>query len=285
MLEQSAEPVSVIIDTDVGGDPDDIIALQLALHSPEISVELIVTSDEHEGHRARFVREFLRAKGLDIPVVQGADLGNAKYCHVCRSGGAAQNDIDTDVVGAVMKVLRQKPQTRYVCIAPQSNLAAVLDTLGEEAEMLHVLMMGGAVEYRRKDVAEYNIRHDIEAARNVFASAAQLTYVISDTTFTPEIEITAEHPIFQRLAASVEPHHRMIVENCRAFFAAKYASTIMHDPLTISTLLRNNIVRFRDAELVMNGIGQMSENRFGKTVRISCSANYAAFMALIAERL
>jgi inosine-uridine nucleoside N-ribohydrolase len=145
--------------------------------------------------------------------------------------------------------------------------------------------MGGAFAYRRKNVAEYNIRHDIEAARKVFASAAQLTYVISDTTFKPDIEITAEHALFQQLATSTKRHHRMMVENCRAFFAAKYPSTIMHDPLTVSTLFRNDVVRFREAELVMNEIGQMSEERFGKTVRISCSADYAEFMALIAARL
>jgi inosine-uridine nucleoside N-ribohydrolase len=184
-----------------------------------------------------------------------------------------------------MKVLEQKPQTRYVCVAPQSNLALVLDALGDRAGSLPVLMMGGALEYRRKDVAEYNIRHDIAAARKVFASRAQLTYVMSDTTFKPDIEITAEHSVFQQLVASAAPHHRMMVENCRAFFAAKYPSTIMHDPLTVSTLFRNDVVRFREAELVMNDIGQISEERFGKTVRISCSADYAGFMKLFEKRL
>jgi hypothetical protein len=48
----------VILDTDIGGDPDDAFALLLGLNSPEINIDLIVTSDEHKGHRAEFARKF-----------------------------------------------------------------------------------------------------------------------------------------------------------------------------------------------------------------------------------
>lgn len=50
----------VILDTDIGGDPDDTFALLLALNSPEISLDLIVTSDEHRGHREAFANELLK---------------------------------------------------------------------------------------------------------------------------------------------------------------------------------------------------------------------------------
>lgn len=280
------KPIPLILDTDIAGDADDVFALNLLLNSPEVSVELIITADEHEGHRARFAYEFVRSCGYTIPIVQGIDLGNTKYCHACRVGRDIQTrDIERDVVRSVLKVLRLKPETRYVCIAPQSNLALVTEALGSEAGMLNVVAMGGAINYRRKDVAEHNIRYDILAAQKVFASCANLRFVLSDTTFTREMEITNEHPIFASLIGSEKYHHKMMAENCRAFFAGKYSASMMHDPLTVATLWREDLVQFRETRLVMNELGQMSESPLGRKLLVSSEARYGELMRLLALRL
>jgi hypothetical protein len=67
-------PTAVIIDTDIGGDPDDAIALVLAARRlPELA--LVVTCDELGGERARFARHLLDLLGRgDVPVVAGADV-------------------------------------------------------------------------------------------------------------------------------------------------------------------------------------------------------------------
>jgi len=69
----------VIIDTDIGGDPDDAVALAVAaLTVPELA--LVITTDELRGERARFARHHLDLLGRpDVPVVRGADLGNERY--------------------------------------------------------------------------------------------------------------------------------------------------------------------------------------------------------------
>ena len=52
----------MIIDTDIGGDPDDTVAVVAAgLRVPELA--LVVTSDEYGGERARFVRYLLDLVG------------------------------------------------------------------------------------------------------------------------------------------------------------------------------------------------------------------------------
>ena len=52
----------MIIDTDIGGDPDDTVAVVAAARSvPELA--LVVTSDEYSGERARFVRHLLDVAG------------------------------------------------------------------------------------------------------------------------------------------------------------------------------------------------------------------------------
>ena len=71
----------VILDTDIGGDPDDAFALLFALNSPELTLDLVVTNDENEGNRARFAKEWMMMMQCwYVPVVAGVDLGNTRYC-------------------------------------------------------------------------------------------------------------------------------------------------------------------------------------------------------------
>ena len=74
----------MIIDTDVGGDSDDAIALATAAFAvPELA--LVITTDEYGGQRARFARHFLDLLGRDdIAVVTGADLGKRRIARTHR---------------------------------------------------------------------------------------------------------------------------------------------------------------------------------------------------------
>jgi purine nucleosidase len=62
------------LDTDLGGDVDDLCALAMALNWPDVELLGITTVAEHGGKRAGYVRYALALAGrADITVAAGAD--------------------------------------------------------------------------------------------------------------------------------------------------------------------------------------------------------------------
>src|SRR5712692_10235176 len=68
--------MKVHLDTDLGGDTDDLCALALLLAWPEVEITGITTCTEQHGRRAGYVRYALQLAGrTDIPVAAGAEGG------------------------------------------------------------------------------------------------------------------------------------------------------------------------------------------------------------------
>ena len=271
----------VILDTDIGGDPDDMFALLLALYSPEIKLDLIVTADEHKGHRKNFTKKLLKKLEKNIPVIRGSDLGNTKCCVV---DDLVKSCKEEDYLSRIREVVERNEKTHYVCISPQTNLAEFLKSspfpLRKKVE---VLMMGGAINYRHPDKAEHNIRYDVESACDVFFNIVKKKYVLSDTTFRKEIEIHEEHPIYKRIENS--PIKNLAIKSMQNFFDSCYPSTLMHDPLTLSCLIDPNLVSFEKKRMTMDEDGRMRLTPYGRLEEVSCAADYEGFMKLLSERL
>jgi len=274
----------VILDTDIGGDPDDTFALLLCLASPEISLDLVVTSDEHKGHRAAFAKKLLAVLGKDILVVAGADLGNDRCCVVDNMVEAMA---PMDYVAAIKTVVEKNEITDYLCISPQSNLAAFLQHHPGLMPKLRVTIMGGSINYRTEGKVEHNIRYDVAAARAVFAANIDKKYVLSETTFHPELRVDTNHDFYTRLHwhTSELDVRVLIKESIDNFFTHLYPSTLMHDPLTISVVIKPGFVTFAQKPLIMNERGEFIESSTGKITTVSTSAKYAEFMHFLGGRL
>jgi inosine-uridine nucleoside N-ribohydrolase len=273
----------VILDTDIGGDPDDAFALLLGMNSPEINIDMIVTSDEHRGHRAEFARKFLERSKVDIPVVKGNDLGNSKCCVVCD---LVKDETSSPVyLPKIREIVQNNPKTYYVCISPQTNLASFLDYAPDLIPKLEVVIMGGAINYRKKDRAEHNMKYDVNAARKVFGSNADMRWVLSDTTFNPNLEIDEEHPIYKRLRDSDFSAKESLLKNCQNFFGRLHPSTIMHDPLTLSYVIRPEFLTFEEKRLDIDKYGKVHLSEEGRPIKVSTNAEYKKFMNFFSQRL
>ncbi len=76
--------VPAIIDTDIGGDIDDVLALAFALNSPEVDLRAVTTVNTDPAMRARIAAKMLRTFGReDVTVVPGEKLqfdGSPTFC-------------------------------------------------------------------------------------------------------------------------------------------------------------------------------------------------------------
>jgi len=68
------------LDTDIGGDMDDLCALAMLLKWPDLEITGVTTVSEEQGRRAGYVHYVLSLMGRnDIPCAAGADVSGGYY--------------------------------------------------------------------------------------------------------------------------------------------------------------------------------------------------------------
>src|SRR5512142_2104336 len=68
------------LDTDIGGDMDDLCALAMLLQWPNVELLAVTTNADDQGRRAGAARYTLDLAGRrDVPVVAGADAAQGYY--------------------------------------------------------------------------------------------------------------------------------------------------------------------------------------------------------------
>lgn len=191
---------ALLIDTDPG--IDDAVAIALALAVPDVEVIGISTVGGNTGlqHTTRNALRLLEFLGrTDIPVASGYDtpykrpkkLEAATAVH--GSDGFAGVDLPeptTQVVSTnssdflAQKIRESKNPVTLVAIGPLTNIAHLLDAHPDVVDLIdRFVIMGGAARGGNvTPCAEFNIWHDPEAAKRVFASGLEVVMVGLDAT-------------------------------------------------------------------------------------------------------
>ncbi|WP_131785286.1 nucleoside hydrolase [Protofrankia symbiont of Coriaria ruscifolia] len=275
----------IIVDTDIGGDPDDAVAVVVAaLTVPEL--KLVVTTDEVGGERARFARYLLDLCGRpDVAVVAGRQLREAAYFTASGLVPDSVASTRTDVLRMVEAVCAAGGLVRWVGMGPLSNLADVLDVRPHLAHTLVVTQMGGAVKYRDPSRAEHNIRLDPRAARDALAVLSRPELVTSDVTFSAEIELDEQSGLYRWFASPEAPGWAQVLRaHFDQWFARYHPGSMQHDALTLSAALQLPFVDFYLRRIAFDSAGRMTVGD-GMEVFLSRKAEYGAFMCWLERGL
>lgn len=200
-------PKRIIIDTDPG--IDDSLAILLALASPELKVEGIVTvhgncTVEQGTVNALSILELAQAadvpvaKGFSLPLVQPpsfaaethgeSGLGYAKLPNP-QTGPQVQHGSDY----LIEQIMSSPGEMTLVAVGPLTNVAVAIRKEPRVAQAVkEIVIMGGAIRHQGNETpsAEFNMHVDPHAAHIVFQSGMPITLVPLDVTYqcilTPE---------------------------------------------------------------------------------------------------
>ncbi|MBB5835423.1 nucleoside hydrolase [Kribbella italica] len=278
----------MIVDTDAGGDPDDSVAIVAAARSvPELA--LVVTSDEYGGERARFVRHLLDLAGRpEVPVVAGAELQDDPLYFV---DGLFPQDVpkqSEDLLGAVETVCASTPgPVRWVGMGPLSNLAALQEARPELVAKMVVTQMGGAVNYRDPSRAEHNFRMDPAAVTRMLPvlELSVPTFVVSEVTFNPAMEILPASPIYRKWTEAGSPPWAPVLRAHLDRWMQRYPASMQHDSLTLAAAVLWPGVRFVRERVALDPLARMTVDAEGIEIALSIGADYESFMGWLEARV
>ena len=171
----SRPPTPVVIDTDIGTDPDDLLAILMVAASPELDLRAITTTYGETTLRAHIAAQTCRWIGIE-PVIAIGSTSPISAREIWYAGNEqgqvnrSQLDEGREFPDAVDTILelsgRYRNELAIVAIGPLTNIAqAVLrdPTLPQRVAVLSI--MGG--DFADRCAAEHNFACDSEAARIV----------------------------------------------------------------------------------------------------------------------
>lgn len=284
----------VLLDTDIGSDVDDALALALALRSNEIELAGITTVYGDVNLRARIAKKMVVLSGKDVPVYTGeanpitegdiwhtGNEGNGILTRREREGdlkefGIGQNGVDF----LIDKIINSSDEHTLCAIGPLTNIARALQANPRIEDRIKLYMMAGSTTEM-----QHNIACDLEAARIVFNSEIRKTIVPVEVTNRFIVE--RWHMSRLRRDPFVNALNAMFNDwlNYRSNKLGRNIKyTCGHDPLTMTAIIRPDLVKTRKEEVRINQEGIMEIGN-GNTVDLVYDAYYKDLKRFFYSRL
>ncbi len=286
---EPAAKVALLIDTDIGDDIDDALALALALSSPELDVRGITTVHRDAHTRALLVCRILHAIGRhDTAVASGRPaLETPDFRGQLQYGLRPSFRIRPEREPAVEFLYRQlqaRPgELTLVALGPLTNLGELLTRHPDcKPWIKRIVLMGGAVrtgyDERSPLVAEWNVRSDIKAAQAVFASGVPLVVAPLDGTISLKLETGRLGRIFQARTPLARELHAL-------YQLWDKATPTLFDPLAVALCFEERFCKLEDLCLQVDDQGFTRVANGKPNARVATSVQREEFLDWFVGRL
>lgn len=245
------KPRKIIIDTDIGDDIDDALAIALALNSPELEILGITTVYRNTSARTRLVRELLNQyertdipvyTGIGMPIIERVDtLTIPDQC--IGLTGYEQDEEQMDASDFIIKAVQENPDLTIAAIGPQTNLAVCFLRATDIMKRANIVAMGGNIT---EVYAEWNILCDPEAARIVADLAEH--YTMFGLNVTNQCRLSMKE--LAEIRTSARPQLAFLRSLIDIWLKTGYPITL-HDPLVIQYLFDPSVVTIREMPLAV----------------------------------
>jgi len=290
----------VIIDTDIGGDIDDALAVALALNSPELDIIGITTVFENTLLRAKLAKKLLQIFNRpDIPVIKGVEkpiINDWDRSLIPPQVKAVREEIKIDeninaVDFIVERIMNSEEPVTLITIGPLTNIAGAIIKEPGLKDKTRIYMMGGMYS---QAFPEWNIYCDPEAGRVVFDSGIPITMVGLDVTLKCKLDKKSLDKIFNFNTERTD----FLSELIRIWQEGDESRfPILHDPLAVATLIDPSLVRRESMHIKVETRGEFTrgvtvvtdipygERKGDSNVDVSVDVDSDRFIQFFLERI
>jgi len=285
----------IIIDTDIGDDIDDALAIALALKSPELEIAGITTVWGRVDLRTRLALKLLQVFNRpDIPVATGTgialcgrqDTHIPSQTQIVGPEEKLQPRAEQDAVDFIISMVKTHP--KEILLLPIGALTNVASAISKEPHLKRdlkgIVLMGGVIGEK---MAEYNISCDPEAADIVFSSGIPIKMIGLDVTM--KCRLTGDE--LSRILKDKKTTGRFLSELIYIWQGGNpQAYPVLHDPLAVATVIDPAIVK-TERKAIEVDIGSGAERGFTKVVSGEPNAEVAVeverdrFVSMFLERI
>ena len=238
----------IILDTDIGDDIDDALALAFAIMSGKIDVLGVTTVFKNAAQRAELTCCLLEALGrTDLPVYTGIgktllqsipDWEQVAESHrprqmevLARQQPSIQPKQESAINFIIDTVMASDGDITLVPIGPFTNIAAAFILEPRLAQKTKICMMGGATDRVRP---EWNALCDPEATRVVFGTGVPITMVGLDVT----TKCIMSYDQVKAVGAVERPINQICFDLIHLWGGDNpEPRPTLHDPLALATLI------------------------------------------------
>jgi inosine-uridine nucleoside N-ribohydrolase len=302
------QQLSVHLDTDIGGDIDDLCALALLLAWPGVELTGVTTVLDDGGRRAGYARFALALAGRsDVPVAAGADVRLGRFRLPAGLPPEARYwpapvPAAPGPLEAALDLLQRSIERGAVVagIGPFTNLCLLERRTPGILRRATICLMGGHLQppppgYPAWDYQmDYNVQADPDAARQVLEAADAARTTLVPIELTAQTALTrAQLPALRRAGALGQ----LIAHQAEAFaqderLAERYGPTcpglpdgfvnFQHDPLACAVALGWPGVTVETLPLALDLEGEWLRERIdaaGRGRRVATGVGRAEFDA------
>jgi purine nucleosidase len=233
--------VKVFLDTDIGDDIDDALALIMLLKMNRCDLVGISTVYANTNLRARLVKKILQLMGKEIPVYAGrrkpwksevdvnrsfvqytTELDEKKYLPL-NDSSIDEGEMAIDALIEAGK--KYKEDLTILAIGPYTNVASAVKKDKSAFEKTKIVLMGGCFY---EQFVEYNVFCDPEAADYLYRSGLNLRLIGGDVTWQVQLNDEQTKFVLNHHDDSIDGYAcdliRMWKKNC-------WFNPVLHDPL------------------------------------------------------
>jgi inosine-uridine nucleoside N-ribohydrolase len=298
----------LVLDTDIGIDVDDALALCLAALDPRFELRAVTTVNGDTQKRAQVARALLRLCGReDVAVCAGAASpidGRAHPTmpldyvdtHEVQGLVAEAHPPAHAVLAAALEAASPLHPVTVCTIGPVTNVASFLNARPDlQSRVARVQMMGGClapwqVEGVPGPESEFNVGCDPVAVALLFALPVPIGLVpldVSSAAWLSDADLAAIGAA-GRLGAVLG----VLMENFLALAGRLFSKTTprvrLHDPLAVAALVEPRLARFEPAQVAVYGQpgdGRTIASPHGRPIEACRAVDAGALAALVVRTL